>query len=493
MQSSFRLDRRRFLSTLALSSGIFAATRGAQGFPLFQENYLPTGVQVGEWPMIGHDLQNTRFNPYEKGIGPANVGKLKVKWTFELADDFIQSTPVVVGDTIYVSSYDGHYYALDRETGEMKWKMDAWDLKPDEPAPDLRPPAAPGEQRGSAFFEGGRIYFGSGTGKVHCMDAATGREVWGTQLDPDVGKNASHISASPIVYQGKVFIGLASGRAQIVCLDAGTGAVRWRFYTVPGAPTAGGSVWTAAAIDREQNILYNVTGNPKAFPGGPILFTESILAHDLDSGELLWYQQIRSRDPFDLDLNTHPVLFDATHPTHRGATVRHCVGAGTKAGGFHVFDRYTGEPYWRSMVTNDGVALNATAFAYDKIYLVSNSSAAVTSPDVNSLGYSRGERYRGPLSVTVALHPYTGEVLWWTPNSSNCQNTIAVANSLLYQGLMDGTLQALHVETGEPLWSYPLPGPRQSGISISNGVLYTASGGVRRPPHILYAFSIDGG
>ena len=488
-----RVDRRRFLSNLALSSGVLAATRAARGLTLVQENYLPAGVRAGEWPMIGHDLHNTRFNPYEKTIESANVGKLKVKWTFELAGDFIQSTPVVVGDTIYVSSYDGHYYALDRETGEMRWKTDAWDLKPDEPAPDLRPPAAPGEQRGSAFFENGRIYFGSGTGKVHCMDAATGREVWGTQLDPDVGKNASHISASPIVYQGKVFIGLASGRAQIVCLDAGTGAVRWRFLTVPGAPTAGGSVWTAAAIDQEQNILYNVTGNPKAFPGGPILFTESILAHDLDSGELLWYQQIRPRDPFDLDINTHPVLFDATHPTHRGATTRHCVGAGTKAGGFHVFDRHTGEPYWRSMVTNDGVALNGTAYAYDKIYMISNSSAAVSSPDVDALGYSRGQRYRGPLSVTVALHPYTGEVLWWTPNSSNCQNTIAVANRLLYQGLMDGKLQALHVETGEPLWSYQLPGPRQSGISISNGVLYTASGGVRTPPHILYAFSIDGG
>ena len=159
-----RVDRRRFLSNLALSSGVLAATRAARGLTLVQESYLPAGVRAGEWPMIGHDLHNTRFNPYEKTIGPANVGKLKVKWTFELAGNFIQSTPVVVGDTIYVSSYDGHYYALDRETGEMRWKTDAWDLKPDEPAPDLRPPAAPGEQRGSAFFENGRIYFGSGTG-----------------------------------------------------------------------------------------------------------------------------------------------------------------------------------------------------------------------------------------------------------------------------------------------------------------------------------------
>jgi glucose dehydrogenase len=292
-----------------------------------------------------------------------------------------------------------------------------------------------------------------------------------------VTKNASHISASPIVYQGKVFIGIASGRSQIVCLDAGTGAVRWRFYTVPNVSTGGGSLWTAAAIDAQRNIVYHATGNPKAFSApGPMLFTESVLAHDLESGELLWFHQVRPRDPFDLDFNTHPLIFDAAHPTQRGETARHCVGAGTKAGGFHVFDRYTGTPYWTAMVTNSGTALNASAFAYGKIYLVSNSSAP----------------HRGALSVTVALHPYTGEVLWWNPNSSSCQNTIAVANRLLYQGMMDGALQALDVETGQPLWTYKLPGPRQGGISVSNGTLYTSSGNVSKSPNVLVAFSLDG-
>jgi outer membrane protein assembly factor BamB len=140
------------------------------------------------------------------------------------------------------------------------------------------------------------------------------------------------------------------------------------------------------------------------------------------------------------------------------------------------------------MVTNSGLALNATAFAYNKIYLVSNSIAAPSPSEVDP----QRRRHRGHLSVTVALHPYTGEVLWWTPNSSNSQNTIAVANRLLFQGLMDGTLQALHVETGEPLWSYQLPGPRRGGMSFANGTLYTTSGNVGKPPHILYAFSIDG-
>ncbi len=138
------LDRRRFLSTLAASGGILAATRSGFG-SLLQSGDLPAGVRAGDWSMIGADMHNTRFNPSERTIGPNNVESLQVKWTFGLAEDHIQSTPVVVGDSVYFSSWDGHYYSVDSQTGELKWKMDGWDLKPGEPVPDLRPPASPGE------------------------------------------------------------------------------------------------------------------------------------------------------------------------------------------------------------------------------------------------------------------------------------------------------------------------------------------------------------
>jgi outer membrane protein assembly factor BamB len=95
-------------------------------------------------------------------------------------------------------------------------------------------------------------------------------------------------------------------------------------------------------------------------------------------------------------------------------------------------------------------------------------------------------------TATVALHAYTGEVLWWTPNASRIQGATAVANNLFYQGFNDGTLQALHVETGEPLWTYQLPSARRGGITISNGTLYTSCGVQRAPPYSLYAFSIEG-
>ena len=177
--------------------------------------------------------------------------------------------------------------------------------------------------------------------------------------------------------------------------------------------------------------MYNVTGSLHGHMSGPMLFSESVIANDMESGELLWYDQLRANDPFDLDYSCHPMLFEASHPT-RGGARRSCVGAGSKSG-FHSFDRYTGEHLWTASVTNGGPTLNGTAYGYDKIYMVSNSAA-------NHLLIAQ--------SATVALHAYTGEVLWWTPNASSSQGAVAVANRLFYQGFRDGTLQALHVETG---------------------------------------------
>ena len=109
-----------------------------------------------------------------------------------------------------------------------------------------------------------------------------------------------------------------------------TPGVSWRFKTAPEG--AGGSVWGSPAIDEEEHIVYNVTGSAKAFmPPGPMLYTESIVAHDLESGELLWYSQARPRSPHDLDFGCHPMIFDAKAPAgYRGNVVRNCVAAGSK-------------------------------------------------------------------------------------------------------------------------------------------------------------------
>ncbi|MBI2821533.1 MAG: PQQ-binding-like beta-propeller repeat protein, partial [Acidobacteria bacterium] len=216
------------------------------------------GVRPGDWALFGYDIGGTRFNAHEKTIGPDNAERLKVKWTFEGAKDVSQTTPIVVAGSLYFAAHDGLVYALDAQTGSLKWKFDAWEgIEPDG-IPLKRPEVRANmfrDMRGSAAYADGRIYIGDGTARFHCLDAATGRSIWRTVLDPRAGLNQSLISASPVIYGGKIFIGLSTtaGRSYAACLDQKTGAIRWRFDTVPDPQAAGGgSIRTAATLDAEH-------------------------------------------------------------------------------------------------------------------------------------------------------------------------------------------------------------------------------------------------
>jgi glucose dehydrogenase len=439
-----------------------------------------------DWSRYGFDLHNTRFNGQENTLGRGTVDRLKLKWRHRIGAP-IQSTPLVIGDTLFVGAWDGHYYGLDSRTGERKWQYDAG-VKP-------APPFGLREIRSSATYDNGKIFFGTGAGELNCVDAATGRQIWKTQVDPDP---SARISSTPNILGNRVFIGTSADHAQIACLDAETGAVRWRFYVnPPDRSNGGGSVWTCAAVDEEQNIVYNVTGNPRAFhPPGPLLFTESILANDLETGELLWYDQVRNADPFDLDFSCHPMIFDATSPGKPGAS-RNCVGAGSK-GGFYTWDRYTGELLWKVMLTNRGIqgglVWNSTAVAYNKVYAISNAVNEWT-------GRSEAGRAVGlSESVTAALHAFTGEIVWWRHNKAMNRSPACVANGVFYQTLIDGSLEALDAETGKTLWSSRLASSSHTGVVIANGELYTTNGEPNAAPvsvdpngnYFVYAYSIDG-
>ena len=439
-----------------------------------------------DWPRFAYDLHNTRFNSRETTLNPGNVGRLKLKWSSEVGGP-TQTSPCVVGDMLFVGAWDGYYYAFDAQTGESNWRFDAGVETKGQQGRDL-PLWGLREMRSSAQYDRGKIYFGTGQGELHCVDAETGRGIWKTRVDPDPGTT---ISSSPNIYKDRVFIGTSGDHAQIACLDAETGAVRWRFHTVPDRQDGGGSVWTSTAVDEEQNIVYNVTGQPRSFtPPGPLLFTDSIIANDLETGELLWHYQVRANDPFDLDFSCHPMIFEAVSPGMRGAR-RDCVGAGSKTA-FVTWDRYTGELLWRAMLTHRAIQggpwVNSTAAAYNKVYIVSN---AITEMD-SKIGFSTGLSE----SVTAALHAYTGEIVWWRHNKSMNRSPVCVANGVFYQSLFDGSLEAFEAETGKPLWRSDLPTTSRGGIVIANGTLYTSNseGGGFEPKnkYAVYAYSIDG-
>ncbi len=466
-----KVTRREFLEGAGATAAVMMAGQRAYA-------QSPPKPGPADWSRFGCDLHNTRFNGSEATLGPENVARLRLKWTFDAAGR-IQTCPTVIGDTLFFGARDGYLYSLDAASGKLKWKFQVetqtalrynhWGI------------------RSSCQYVDGHIYFGDNFTKVHCLDAATGKEIWQTQLSD---LRETNMFCSVAVYNGKVLTGYSSdiGSSEIACLDAVTGAIVWRFRVVPGTQWGGGSVWTSPAIDEANNVVYNVTGSVKSFiPPGPMLYSESILAHDVDSGELLWYYQARPRDPFDLDFGCHPMIFDALAPGgYRGGVMRQCVGAGNK-GGFFCWNRFTGELYWKVMLTNQsasgGPLLNSTAVAYNKIFVVSN---ALTP--------------RGSMSVTAALNAYTGDIEWWIPNSAMIRGPVAIANGVFYQGFSDGTVEAIDAEHGQTLWGYKLPTAHRGGIAIANGALYTSNGELegtteeeeKERRHSVYAFTVDG-
>ena len=478
------LTRRRFL----LRAGNVAAL-GAVGACLpwstLKAADLPTPGDA-DWPRYGYDLRNTRFNAKERNLGPKNVDRLKEKWRFETIDHWpVQTTPTVIGDTLFFGA-GGWYYALDSASGKLKWKFET------RLADDASQSTQNKATRSSCQYANGRIYFGDGWAIVHCLDAATGKEIWKTPMETDRLMGAS-MRYSPVVYNGKVMVGDVGRDPKITCLDAETGAVRWSWRVAqsipPEAKNGVGPLWTSGAIDEKENIAYNVTGDPKAFmPAGPALYSDSIVAHEFDTGEFLWGFQPHPADALDYDFDAHPVIFDADAPARAHGDRRFCVAAGSK-GGIFCLNRYTGQLYWKVMLGQpsggSGPQTDAIAFAYNKLFVKYGSPTSVPSS-----------------AVTAALNAYNGDIEWMTPNPYLSESPLAVANGVIYQGFNVGKkMEALDAMTGRRIWEHALPSDFRGGASIANGALYfsngesqgTIEGAEKRPyTYSVYCFTIDG-
>src|SRR5687768_104224 len=237
------ISRRSFLETGGRAAAV-GALAGMLPASVIRAAVLPSAGPA-DWPRFGFDLHNTRFNRNEKTLGPRDVARLRPKWTFDTIDGWpIQSTPTVIGDTLFFGA-GGRYYALSTATGRMNWSFDTgiggeW----------LANWLLPGT-RSSAHCQEGRIYFGTGLCNVHCLDAATGKEIWKTALESRKEMMAS-MKFSPVVYNWSVTVGYSGSMAAIVCMHAKTGVVRWRFRVVKDVPeqyqTGGACMWTSAAI-----------------------------------------------------------------------------------------------------------------------------------------------------------------------------------------------------------------------------------------------------
>jgi PQQ-dependent dehydrogenase (methanol/ethanol family) len=259
--------------------------------------------------------------------------------------------------------------ALDATSGRLLWTHD---------------PQVPGEwgvnaccdvvNRGVAAWNG-RIYVGTLDGRLVALDAATGKPVW-VQLTVDRNQRYA-ITGAPRVVQGKVLIGNAGSeygvRGYISAYDAETGALLWRFHTVPGDPAkgfeneameraaktwkgqwwkmgGGGTVWETIAYDPKLDLVYFGTGNGVPWSrklrspgGGDNLYIASIVALKAATGEYAWHYQTDARRGLGLRCHRAADAGGTADRRDRGAAAQVIMQADIKNGFFYVLDRATGQ------------------------------------------------------------------------------------------------------------------------------------------------------
>ena len=323
------------------------------------------------WYAGGRDKDGTYFSPLTQ-INAANVDRLGFAWSYDMGEPKRgqEATPVVIDGVMYTSGTWGYVYAVDAATGKQLWRFD--------PKADLqagRNPCCDLVNRGVAVWKG-KVYVASVDGRLHALDASTGKESW--SADTIVDHKLPYSSTGAPVIAGKVVIignsggdmGHGAVRGYVSAYDLESGAFKWRFFTVPPPVgeayenpelamadktwdphrkpefNGGATVWDGFAYDAKLNLVYFGTGNAAPYDLrqlGPAnldgLFATCIIALDAGTGRMAWYYQETPHDSWDYDAVQKLILADIAI----AGKTRSVIMQASKNGFFYVLDRKSGK------------------------------------------------------------------------------------------------------------------------------------------------------
>jgi len=314
------------------------------------------------WPVYGGDTGNTRFSQ-AKQVNTGNVNQLKVAWALQLGSLRSQeSTPILVGDTLYLTSSFGpkNVFAVNAKTGEIKWRY-----SPEVPKGIDQYACCDVNNRGVAYNDG-KIFVGRLDAHVAALDAKTGKELWATKIvDYTQG---SVITSPPTLVKNLVITGFGGGeygaRGAIVALDQATGKEVWRTHTVPAAGEKGSETWKGdsgkyggavawhiGSYDPKLNLVYYGTSNPSPWTAAvrgndssevgqyTNLYSASVLALNPDTGKITWHYQFTPHDAWDYDGVNELVFADLPFDGKKVPVIMQA----NRNGFFYVLDRATGK------------------------------------------------------------------------------------------------------------------------------------------------------
>ncbi len=318
-----------------------------------------------QWVLHGNDVGEQRFSALNQ-IDRENVKDLGLAWSFNMyTRRGVEATPLMIDDTLYVTSSWSMVYALDARTGALKWFYD-----PKVPRSFLAKGCCDAVNRGVAYADGS-IFVGTYDGRLVALDADDGRVLWDKQTTDR--EQSYTITGAPAIAGDNVLIGNGGAelgvRGYVSAYNRKTGEQAWRFYTVPGNPAdgfesdimkeaaktwtgewwkwgGGGTVWDSIVFDPELNLIYIGVGNGSPWnarlrspEGGDNLFLASIVALDADTGEYVWHYQTTPGETWDYTAVQHIMLAEL----ELDGETRKVLMQAPKNGFFYVIDRKTGE------------------------------------------------------------------------------------------------------------------------------------------------------
>jgi PQQ-dependent dehydrogenase (methanol/ethanol family) len=529
----------------AASFGVCAQTE-VQGGAATTGSAVPKAVSVSQSQLDTADRNGTnflhsnmsyaqtRFYPAAQ-INTKNVGKLRPAFVFQTEVlESMETAPIVVDGVMYLTTSYNHVYAVDAKTGQQFWhykhKM----------GPVTTYCCGP-NNRGVAIM-GDRLFMGTLDAKLVSLDAKTGKLLWETQIaDPELGYSET---MAPVAVNGKVLIGTNGGeygiRGFVKAFDANTGKELWSFATIPEkghegvwAPndatgrnmlrdiaaekkqlaekggdfykTLGGGVWMAPAVDRETSTVFFVVGNPSpdlygTERPGDNLYTDSIVAIDLNTGAYKWHYQYVAHDVWDLDAVSPVILTEAKD---KNGKMRKVAIHGGKTGHVYVHDRATGEliRFSEAMVpqenmwvlptkegarmlpgANGGVEWSPMAVNPKlRLAYAANLHQPMTY-HVEPAAYPGGKLWLGGAFKVIpsekqwgrlaAVNLDTGKVAWkFDTEQPLIGGVLATAGNLVFNGEGNGWFRAFDAKTGKKLWEF------QCGAGVNSpAVSYTVGG-----------------
>ncbi len=491
------------------------------------ERILNASSEPENWLTYNGGYMSQRYSLLEQ-ITPDNVTGLELQWVLQnQVFGAWQSSPLIVDGIMYLTERPNIIMAVDAISGRVFWKYRHI------PA-DNAQVCCGANNRGVAILDD-KVFMGTLDAKLVAVDRINGAPLWEAVVgDVDL---AYSITMAPLVIKDKVLVGVGGGefgiRGFVAAYDAETGEEAWKTYTIPGPGEpghdtwegddwehGGAPVWITGSYDAELNLTYWGVGNPgpdwnAAQRPGDNLYSDSVIALNPDTGELVWHFQFTPNDGYDYDSVQVPVLADINW---RGAPRKLMMWA-NRNGYFYVLDRSNGEflegkPFvrvnWSSGLDENGRPIPTPqplgsptypgnqggtnwyppSFSprtelfyfsawedYGSIYMPEESEYVpgrlflgggftVVAPTDNSPTVGIGRT--NPINTWTsevghaslkAMDPQTGEEVWsYDQFDVSDSGMLTTATDLLFTGGREGFFHAIDARTGDLLWHVGLGG-----------------------------------